>query len=77
MFTKKELFMKSLFLLLIGLLMLNISACNQSSDEVTIERQEDYESKDARESRNLSVETDDEIEVDRDILSDDEIEIDD
>ncbi len=69
--------MKSLFLLLIGLLMLNISACNQSSDEVTIERQEDYESKDARESRNLPVETDDEIEVDRDILSDDEIEIDD
>lgn len=69
--------MKTLFLVSMGLLMLNISACNQSSDEVTIERQEDYESKDARESRNLPIKTDDEIEFDRDVLGDDELEFDD
>lgn len=75
--------MKTSFSVLTGLLLLNISACSRDNDllrgkdDITIERQEDYESKDARESRNLPLETDDEIEVDRDVLGDDEVEIDD
>lgn len=75
--------MKAIFSVLAGFLLFNISACNRDNDvlrgkdDITIERQEDYESKDTRESRNLPLETDDEIEVDRDVLGDDEVEIDD
>ena len=76
--------MKAIFSLFAAFLLLNISACNRrnddikgSGDEVTIERQEDYESDDVRGSRNLPLERNDEIEVDRDVFDDDEIEIDD
>lgn len=76
--------MKAIFSVFAAFLLLNISACNRSNDDVrgtgddvTIERQEDYESDDVRESRNLPLERDDEIEIDRDVIGDDEIEIDD
>ncbi len=67
--------MKTIFSVLTVLMLFNISACSRDNDllrgkdDITIERQEDYDSKDARESRNL--------EVDRDVLGDDEVEIDD
>lgn len=76
--------MKVFFSVFAAFLLMNISACNRSNDDirgtdddVTIERQEDYESNDVRESRSLPLETDDEIEVDRDVIGDDEVEIDD
>lgn len=76
--------MKAFFSVFAAFLLMNISACNRSNDDirgtgddVTIERQEDYESNDVRESRSLPLESDDEIEVDRDVIGDDEIEIDD
>ncbi len=66
--------MKAIFSVLAGLLLFNISACNRSSDDVrgtgddvTIERQEDYESEDTRESRDLPLDNDvvdDEVEID-------------
>lgn len=76
--------MKAFFSVFAAFLLMNITACNRSNDDirgtgddVTIERQEDYESDEVRESRNLPLETDDEVEVDRDVIGDDEIEIDD
>ncbi len=63
--------MKTFFTVFAGLLLLNISACNRtnddirgSGDDVTIERQEDYDSDDARDSRDLPLNTSDEMEID-------------
>lgn len=73
--------MKTFFSVIAGLLLFNISACDRTndraSDDISIERQEDYESETSRESRSFPLDTSDEIEVDRDILGDDEVEIDD
>lgn len=80
----KEKVMKAIFSVFAALLLFNISACNRATDDVrgttddvTIERQEDYDREDTMERRTLPVETDDEINVDRDVLGDDEVEIDD
>jgi hypothetical protein len=69
--------MKAILSVFAVLLVLNVSSCNRSSDDVTIEKQEDYESDDVRESRDLPLERDDEIKADRDFIGDDEFEIDD
>lgn len=61
--------MKSIFFSVF--LLMSFSNCNRKNDDVTIERHEDYESNDVRDKRNLPLETEDEVEVDRDVMSDD------
>lgn len=64
--------MKLLYSFLIGTMFLNTYGCDKKVEEsdIPVERQEDYESpSDTR--------TDDELEIDRDVLGDDEIELND
>lgn len=63
--------MKAIFSVLTGLLLFNLSACDRvndrASDDITIERQEDYETGDTRYPRDLPLDNDvvdDEVEID-------------
>jgi hypothetical protein len=59
--------------------LINFYGCNRQEeeatrDDLTIEREEEYDRDDTMEkNRPLPVETDDEIELDRDVLEEDEI----
>lgn len=69
--------MKILLTLLTMIPLLQLTACNRSDvaddDEITIERQEDYNREDASDTEVLPVERDDELKL----QSDDEVDIDD
>lgn len=72
--------MKILFASLTVLMLAGITSCNRDevrNDDLTIERQEDYNREDMSERRAMPVESEDEVEIDRDVIGDDEVELND